>query len=53
ILSENESTYIPIGSPHRIENPGKIDLHLIEVRSGNYLQEDDIIRLEEYGTKEK
>ncbi|MBQ0269530.1 mannose-1-phosphate guanylyltransferase/mannose-6-phosphate isomerase [Providencia huaxiensis] len=48
ILSENESTYIPIGSPHRIENPGKIDLHLIEVRSGNYLQEDDIIRLEEY-----
>ncbi len=48
ILSENESTYIPIGTPHRIENPGKIDLHLIEVRSGNYLQEDDIIRLEEY-----
>ncbi|MEQ5573788.1 mannose-1-phosphate guanylyltransferase/mannose-6-phosphate isomerase [Providencia huaxiensis] len=53
ILSENESTYIPIGSPHRIENPGKIDLHLIEVRSGNYLQEDDIIRLEEYGAKDK
>ncbi|ULK51950.1 mannose-1-phosphate guanylyltransferase/mannose-6-phosphate isomerase [Citrobacter portucalensis] len=50
ILSENESTYIPIGSPHRIENPGKIDLHLIEIRSGNYLHEDDIIRLEEYGT---
>ena len=49
IISENESTYIPIGSPHRIENPGKVDLHLIEVRSGNYLQEDDIIRLEEYG----
>ena len=48
LLGENESTYIPIGSPHRIENPGKIDLHLIEVRSGNYLQEDDIIRLEEY-----
>lgn len=48
ILSENESTYIPIGSPHRIENPGKIDLHLIEVRSGNYLEEDDLIRLEEY-----
>ncbi|HHR6039175.1 TPA: mannose-1-phosphate guanylyltransferase/mannose-6-phosphate isomerase [Providencia alcalifaciens] len=51
ILSENESTYIPIGSPHRIENPGKIDLHLIEVRSGNYLQENDIVRLEEYGIK--
>lgn len=49
ILSENESTYIPIGSPHRIENPGKIDLHLIEVRSGNYLKENDIVRLEEYG----
>lgn len=51
ILTENESTYIPIGSTHRIENPGKIDLHLIEVRSGNYLEEDDIIRLEEYGIK--
>lgn len=49
ILSENESTYIPIGSPHRIENPGKIDLHLIEVRSGNYLEEDDIVRIKEYG----
>lgn len=48
-VTENESTYIPIGSAHRIENPGKIDLHLIEVRSGNYLQEDDIVRLEEYG----
>lgn len=51
ILSENESTYIPIGSPHQIENPGKIDLHLIEVRSGNYLEEDDIVRLKEYGIK--
>ncbi|MEQ2025043.1 mannose-1-phosphate guanylyltransferase/mannose-6-phosphate isomerase [Xenorhabdus szentirmaii] len=49
ILSENESTYIPIGSPHRIENPGKIDLHLIEVRAGNYLEENDVVRLEEYG----
>ncbi len=47
-VTENESTYIPIGSAHRIENPGKIDLHLIEVRSGNYLEEDDIVRLEEY-----
>ncbi|MFA0409766.1 hypothetical protein AB4505_16490, partial [Vibrio splendidus] len=34
---------------HRIENPGKVDLHLIEVRSGSYLEEDDIVRLEEYG----
>ncbi|MEZ9330294.1 mannose-1-phosphate guanylyltransferase/mannose-6-phosphate isomerase [Vibrio breoganii] len=49
ILSENESTYVAIGSPHKIENPGKVDLHLIEVRSGNYLEEDDIVRLEEYG----
>lgn len=48
-VTENESTYIPLGSAHRIENPGKIDLHLIEVRSGNYLEEDDIVRLEEYG----
>lgn len=49
LVSENESTYIPVGSAHRIENPGKVDLHLIEVRSGSYLQEDDIVRLEEYG----
>ncbi|PMO79415.1 mannose-1-phosphate guanylyltransferase/mannose-6-phosphate isomerase [Vibrio breoganii] len=49
LLSENESTYIPLGAPHRIENPGKVDLHLIEVRSGSYLEEDDIVRLEEYG----
>lgn len=49
LISENESTYIPLGSPHRIENPGRVDLHLIEVRSGGYLEEDDIIRLEEYG----
>lgn len=49
LLSENESTFIPLGAPHRIENPGKVDLHLIEVRSGSYLEEDDIVRLEEYG----
>lgn len=49
LVSENESTYIPLGSAHRIENPGKVDLHLIEVRSGSYLEEDDIVRLEEYG----
>lgn len=49
LVSENESTYIPLGSSHRIENPGKVDLHLIEVRSGNYLEEDDVVRLEEYG----
>ena len=49
LVSENESTFIPLGAAHRIENPGKIDLHLIEVRSGNYLDEDDVVRLEEYG----
>ena len=50
MLTENESTYIPLGTPHRLENPGKIPLHLIEVQSGSYLGEDDIIRLEDsYG----
>ncbi|MEZ9874413.1 mannose-1-phosphate guanylyltransferase/mannose-6-phosphate isomerase [Vibrio breoganii] len=49
ILGENESTYVGIGSAHKIENPGKVDLHLIEVRTGNYLEEDDVVRLEEYG----
>ncbi|WP_413494613.1 mannose-1-phosphate guanylyltransferase/mannose-6-phosphate isomerase [Morganella psychrotolerans] len=45
ILTENESTYIPIGEVHSIENPGKIPLELIEVRSGTYLDENDILRL--------
>jgi mannose-1-phosphate guanylyltransferase/mannose-6-phosphate isomerase len=45
LLSENESTYIPLGTKHRLENPGKIPLHLIEVQSGSYLGEDDIVRL--------
>ncbi|MBV8937329.1 MAG: mannose-1-phosphate guanylyltransferase/mannose-6-phosphate isomerase [Alphaproteobacteria bacterium] len=50
MLSEDQSTYIPIGAAHRLENPGKIPLHLIEVQSGSYLGEDDIIRLEDsYG----
>ena len=50
ILSENESTYIPIGVVHALENPGKVDLELIEVQSGSYLDEDDIVRLEDkYG----
>lgn len=51
VVSENESTYIPIGSQHRILNPGKIDLHLIEVRSGSYLEENDITRIKEYEVK--
>ncbi|MBK1690674.1 mannose-1-phosphate guanylyltransferase/mannose-6-phosphate isomerase [Ectothiorhodospira mobilis] len=50
ILSENESTYIPLGISHRLENPGRIPLELIEVQSGSYLGEDDIIRFEDtYG----
>ena len=50
LLSENESTYIPIGATHRIENPGKVPLHMIEVQSGSYLGEDDIVRFEDvYG----
>lgn len=44
IISENESIYIPLGTKHMIENPGKIDLNFIEVQSGNYLGEDDIVR---------
>ena len=50
LLSENESTFIPIGTIHRLENPGKIPLELIEVQSGTYLGEDDIERFDdEYG----
>ena len=45
ILKEDESTYIPLGTIHRLENPGKIPLEIIEVQSGSYLGEDDIIRL--------
>ena len=49
-LSENESCYIPIGSTHRLKNPGKIPLYIIEVQSGSYLGEDDIVRFEDtYG----
>jgi len=52
LLSENESTYIPIGASHRIENPGKVALHIVEVQSGSYLGEDDIVRFEDnYGRK--
>jgi len=50
LLQENESTFIPQGSRHRLENPGKVPLHLIEVQSGAYLGEDDIVRFEDtYG----
>jgi mannose-1-phosphate guanylyltransferase/mannose-6-phosphate isomerase len=47
ILHENESTFIPIGEVHRLENPGKIPLELIEVQTGSYLGEDDIVRLDD------
>jgi hypothetical protein len=50
LLEENQSTYIPVGAKHRIDNPGKIPLHIIEVQSGTYLGEDDIVRFEDvYG----
>jgi mannose-1-phosphate guanylyltransferase / mannose-6-phosphate isomerase len=50
LLHENESIYVPLGAVHRLENPGKIPLSLIEVQSGPYLGEDDIVRLEDsYG----
>jgi mannose-1-phosphate guanylyltransferase/mannose-6-phosphate isomerase len=47
ILQENQSTYIPVGVQHRLENPGKIDLEVIEVQSGSYLGEDDIVRFDD------
>lgn len=47
LLSENQSVYIPLGTVHRLENPGSIDLELIEVQSGAYLGEDDIVRYED------
>jgi mannose-1-phosphate guanylyltransferase/mannose-6-phosphate isomerase len=50
LVRENESIYLPLGSQHRLENPGRIPLTLIEVQSGSYLGEDDIVRLEDsYG----
>jgi len=53
LLCENQSTYIPIGATHRLENPGKFPLEMIEVQSGSYLGEDDIVRFEDtYGRVE-
>jgi len=50
MLSENQSTYIPLGQTHRLANPGKLPLEIIEVQSGSYLGEDDIVRFEDsYG----
>ncbi|HEX5394516.1 MAG TPA: mannose-1-phosphate guanylyltransferase/mannose-6-phosphate isomerase [Rhodocyclaceae bacterium] len=54
LLSENQSTYIPLGETHRLANPGTIPLEIIEVQSGSYLGEDDIVRFEDtYGRIEK
>jgi mannose-1-phosphate guanylyltransferase/mannose-6-phosphate isomerase len=50
VLQENQSTYIPAGTAHRLANPGKVPLELIEVQCGPYLGEDDIVRLDDvYG----
>ncbi|NEP77039.1 MAG: mannose-1-phosphate guanylyltransferase/mannose-6-phosphate isomerase [Okeania sp. SIO3B3] len=54
LVSEDQSTYIPLGTVHRLNNPGKIPLELIEVQTGSYLGEDDIVRFEDvYGRKEQ
>lgn len=54
LLTENESTYIPIGATHRLRNPGKMPLEMIEVQSGSYVGEDDIVRFEDnYGRAPK
>ena len=50
LLRTNESTYIPAGNKHRLENPGQLDLEIIEVQSGEYLGENDIVRFQDvYG----
>lgn len=50
LLGENESTFIPLGHVHRLRNPGKLPLEIVEVQSGSYLGEDDIVRFEDtYG----
>jgi mannose-1-phosphate guanylyltransferase/mannose-6-phosphate isomerase len=54
MLSENQSTYIPVGARHRLENPGVIELELIEIQTGSYLGEDDIVRFEDvYGRRDR
>jgi mannose-1-phosphate guanylyltransferase/mannose-6-phosphate isomerase len=53
LLTEDQSTYIPVGKTHRLENPGQIPLELIEVQSGSYLGEDDIVRFDDaYGRQQ-
>jgi mannose-1-phosphate guanylyltransferase/mannose-1-phosphate guanylyltransferase/mannose-6-phosphate isomerase len=53
LVSENESIYIPLGAIHRMQNPGKVPLHLIEVQTGAYLGEDDIVRYEDIYARDK
>ena len=52
-LTENQSTYIPIGTKHRLANPGTIPLEIIEVQSGAYLGEDDIVRFDDVYNRHK
>ena len=47
LVSENQSVYVPLGAVHRLENPGKVAMHLIEVQTGVYLGEDDILRYDD------
>ena len=47
LLTENQSTYVPVGVEHRLENPGTLPLEVIEVQTGSYLEEDDIVRFED------
>ena len=50
LVTENQSTFIPLGATHRLKNPGKVMLEMIEVQSGPYLGEDDIVRIDDvYG----
>jgi mannose-1-phosphate guanylyltransferase/mannose-6-phosphate isomerase len=53
LIGENESIYVPLGANHRLRNPGRIELHLVEVQSGSYLEEDDIIRLDDVYGRER
>jgi len=54
LVGENQSTYIPLGAKHRLSNPGKIPVEMIEVQSGPYLGEDDIVRFEDrYGRSDR
>ena len=53
LISENQSVYIPLGEKHRLENPGKVPMVLIEVQTGSYLGEDDIVRYEDIYSRNK